>query len=228
MKIILPSNLLLKVNQKNFKSLINVINTKNKSTVISIKGKILEIPFLLDPKLKYTAEIRNNALYIYEKKIKKIFIEKNKDVKKNFQNIKKTLEKLFFFENKKKFAENEINYLLFDKLYSKINDRKQKEKKYKNFFLKNKNDEDYYFIFNLPYFNKLAKVFLKIDKNRNIYINLYSANLNRSENAEFIKKLNEIRLNVSKIQKVNFFENIEDFYKNIFLLFDVKKIDIKV
>ena len=228
MKIILPNELLVKINQKNFKSLINIIKTKKSSTIISIKGKTLEIPFTLNPKLKYIAEIKNNILYINEKKLKNTFLENNKDDKKLFNIIKDVLEKLFFYENKRKFIENEINYLLFNKLYSKIDDKKYKEKKYKNFFLKSTRADNYYFIFNLPYFNKLTKIFLKVDKNRNVFINIYSDKLKKSENDDFVKNLRDAMKSVTKLLKVNFYENIEDFYKNIFILFDIKKIDIKV
>lgn len=228
MKVILSNDLLIKINQKNFKSLINIIKTSKTSTIISIKGKILEVPFVLNTNLKYVAEIKNNVLYIFEKKEKNTALIKDKNDKKLFENLKKTLEKLFFFENKKKFTENEINYLLFNKLYSKIDERKQKEKKFKNFFLKNNRGEDYYFIFNLPYFNKLIKVFLKIDKNRNIFVNIYSDKLKKTENDEFVKDLKESFYSVSKMLKVNFYNNIDDFYKNIFILFDIKKVDIKV
>ena len=142
MKIILSNDLLVQINQKNFKSVINIINIKKSSTIISIKGKILEIPFVLNSNLKYIAEIKNNVLYINEKKIKNILIENTKNEKELFDNIKKALDKLYFFENKKKFfIEDEINYLLFNKLYSKINDRNKKKKKFKNFILKNKKQE---------------------------------------------------------------------------------------
>jgi hypothetical protein len=228
MKIVLSNDLLIKINQKNLKSLIKIIKLKKASTLISVKGKVLEIPFKLNPKLQYNAEIKNNTLYILENKTKKTLVEKNKDVFEISENVKKNLEKLFFIENKNKFIENEINYLLFNKLYSKINDTRVDKKKYKNFVLKNKKVEDYYFIFTLPYFNKLAKIFIKVDKNKSIFLNIYSEKLNDSENKQFENNLKKIFTGELGGLKLNFYRNKDEFYKNIYAHFDLTKIDIRI
>ena len=57
---------------------------------------------------------------------------------------------------------------------------------------------------------------------------MYSDKLKEPENNEFVKNIKNVIQNISKVIKVNFYENIEDFYKNIFILLDVKKVDIKV
>ncbi len=228
MKIILPNDFLLRINQQNFKLLINIIKVKKSSTLISIKGKTLEIPYTLNNNLKYIAEIKDNVLYIYQRKIKTDIKENTENKKKLFNKISKFLNKLYLSENKKKFVENEINYLLFNELYSKINNEKQKKGKYKNFFLNNKNGDDFYFIFNLPFYNNLTKIFIKVDINRNVYLKIFSDKLTKEDNNDFIMNLRDSMKITAKSLIVNFYENIEDFYENIFKIIDVNKIDIKI
>lgn len=228
MKIILSHDFLKKFNQESFKSLINIIKVTNNSTLISIKGHKLEIPFILKNNIKYTAEIKDNKLYINEI-VNKVIINSEKSKKNQLiNNISEFLDKLFDFENKTKFNENEIKYLLFNELYSKINNEEIKNKKIKQYFFTNNKVDEYYFIFNLPYYNSYTRIFLKIDKNKNVFINMYSENFIKEKNKNFINDIKEALKNIAKSFIVNFFENKDDFFKNIIDTIDTKKIDIEI
>ena len=228
MKIILSHDFLKKINQESFKSLINIIKVTNNSTIISIKGHKLEIPYVLNNSIKYTAEIKENKLYI-NKIVSKALINENKSEKNQLiNNISKYLDKLFDLENKSKFNENEIKYLLFNELYSKINDDEKKNKKFKQYFFSNKKVDEYYFILNLPYYNNYTRIYLKIDKNRNVFINMYSENFAKEKNKDFIKNLKVTLKNIAKTFVINYYDNKEDFYKNTVDTLDTKKIDIEI
>lgn len=228
MKIILSQDFLKKINQENFRSLINIIKTSNNSTIISIKGQKLEIPYILNNNLKYIAEIKDGKLFVKETVNKNIINTEKSEKKQLINNISKFFDELFELENKNKFNENEIKYLLFNELYSKINNEEKKNKKIKQFYFNNNKVDEYYFILNLPYYNNYTRIFLKIDKNKNVFINMYSENFKKEKNRDFIKNIKEALKDIAKSFIVNFFKNKDDFYKNSIGIVDIKKIDIEI
>ena len=70
MKISLTKEFLDTLKKHSLRSLVKIIKIEKNSTLISIKGKQLKIPFILKKDTIYNALIKNNEIEIFEDKTK--------------------------------------------------------------------------------------------------------------------------------------------------------------
>ncbi|MCK4798505.1 MAG: hypothetical protein KAT05_14080 [Spirochaetes bacterium] len=226
MKIPLSKNFLNLIKNNNFKSLIKIITIKSNSTLISIHGKQIEIPFVLKKNTTYIAAIENGVLKLSEKKGQLLI--KQKENIQSFKELSKILDSLFLLNNKKdNFIENEIKEFPFYELYSKVNNNVEGKNKKKYYFFNNKKSNEFFFIFNLPFFNQFARVFIKITNNKYIFLNIYTKHLNY-ENNNFIKSIkNSFKPKIYSFA-VNITDNEDEFYNSIYMLLNMKNVDIKI
>ncbi len=226
MKIFLEKKFLNLFKNQNFKSKVQIIKITGKSTIISINGHNLEIPFVLKENANYTFSIQKGILEIKEKNFRKI-IEKFSDA--IIKELKENLDNFFLFIDKKDYdPKTDINSFLYE-IPEKKDGKRQKNNKNKNYFFVN-DKKDFFFIFNLPFYLHLARVFIKINHNRQIYINIHTEAI---VNNEINKKnfLDEIKNKLSG-RSNNLFVNITDkkdeFYNIIGSMIGIKTIDIEI
>jgi hypothetical protein len=202
---------------------ITILKVKEKSTLIQLSGKQIEVPVVLDKNKSYQAVLKNDEIFIIEKKDSLKNLIKNEIENKT----DKASDKLFL--NKDESHSQEVyNFPLMD-ILKKIIDDQRKNRESKDLYFSDKKKEDYFFVFDLSLFNRKSKVFLKIDKNKNVYLNfLAETGLNSAESRSFTRELKK-RLN-KKINLLNitFLDKNKDFYDKIVSLFNIKNVDIKI
>jgi hypothetical protein len=215
MKITLPPELLKKIASSLNVFNIKILKVKSESSIISILNKSIEVPVKLDKNKNYTAEIKEGEIFIKE--------VLKKEVHKSAEGSK--LESVMPDKNEKAGSDEQINLLLNDFFKKIILDDKEKNKN--NFALFGAKD-DFYFIFDHPVYSSLSKVFIKVDKDKNTFVNILSggkiSGLDEKELSLKLKKRvqNKCRINLA------ISADKENFYNKIFSMINLKNIDINI
>jgi|GEM_PF-6685454 len=230
MKININSNLAKLINQENIKVLIKIIKIGSNFSEISISGKKLKIPFVLNKDARYYATVKDNQLYIIKEEIpKKItkdeFINK---IDKKLKESDKKLDSLFMIDEKKdKIIENLIKCFPFQHFYSKINKNKD-DNKGNYYFLRNDKEDSYIFIFNIPFYDNYTRIFLKIERNKAVFIEIFRENGKELNIESFLEDLNNKLKKYVKNLVVNITDNKDDFYNRINYYLIDKKVDLNI
>ena len=228
MKINFPDNYFKNISGNLLNSsLIKIIKIKNSSSIISIGGKRTEIPFKLNSNKKYKLILKNKAFKIIEipEKNMKFFNVNKEEAKTNI------LEKLFFLENyKENNLENTIKNFLFDLFCSiiKKEDEYKSRKKTKSYCFKDKEKDRYFFFFNLFYFNRACKIFIKIDDERNVFLNIFADDIRYLDNDSVSKLIKDSVKNRVRSFNCDFSEDIKSFINKINSLMIFENVDIKI
>jgi hypothetical protein len=214
MKITLPESF-IRSNEKVFKSVLKILEVRNKSTLIEIKGHQFDVPFILEKNLKYQAVIKDGVLDIVEiKKLKETVDEKNI--------VKEILENIFQINDK---SNDNVTVNLFNMLRNIFNPDINKKKK-KNYFFRDKN-KGMVFIFDIFLFDRTTKLFLRL-LGRNIFLFFYNDELEEGILKEFKINLEKHLFEKYKemVFEIKFFDKKEKFYDNISVV--TSNIDIKI
>lgn len=229
MKIFLTKELLDSFSRSSFRSLVKIIKTEKNSTLISIKGKIFKIPFLLKNGTRYNAVIKNNEIEIIEQQNKdKTINNKNTTFSNTVRKNLKKMDSFFFFDRKSfEIIENEIkNYPFFD-LFSKIIDNEKEKSQKKYFRLKKQETSDHIFVFNLPFYNELARVFIRVGKS-DVYLNIFSNKIEGLKKDDFVSRIKESISDKNRNIIIKISEQKEDFYNSIMVQLNKNNVDIEV
>jgi hypothetical protein len=225
MKINLDHEILaLFKNNKNNKFLIKIIDIKSGSSVISLNGKLLEIPFVLKNNKIYYGQINNNKLNIIEKDIQENLFKSESGLKDDkITKFKNLLDSLLNNESKDiTLFDNMLKYLNFFEKDKNIN-----EKGKGAYYFNDKSDKNLFFIFDLPFYNKPSKFFINVNDTKSVLINIFTEKANEINMKLFIENLKKALTIDAKniILKVNY--NKDDFYNEIIKCIN-KNVDIKI
>lgn len=224
MKVNIPPEILMKTASKNNLSLIiTILKVKEKSTLIQLSGKQFEVPVVLDKNKSYQAFIKDNEVFISEKK------ESLKNLIKNVAENKadKTMENLSL--NSQENHSLEVNNYPLVEMFKRMIDDRRRNKESRDLYFSDKKKEEHFFVFDLPLFNRRSKIFLKIDKDKNVFLNfLPEKELKSDEGRSFTKELKK-RLNKKiNLLNVTFLDKNSRFYDKIISLLNIKNVDIKI
>ena len=217
MKITLVENLVKALNEKEFAALIKILKNSEKSTIIDIKGQQLTVPFVLDKNKKYIANFNDNILTIKEIKLK----QQNVDTK---EILKDVFDKILSLNDKKEENQFDIKNLFFFNFFKeeeKITDFKDK----KNYFFNDK-ENNFLFIFEIPIYNQDSKIFIKISKNKEVFLNIFSEKMEHSTKEKFENDIKELFFKKNTLLFINIFNDKKKFFDEVVNY--SKKIDIKI
>ncbi|OHD11527.1 MAG: hypothetical protein A2Y34_18885 [Spirochaetes bacterium GWC1_27_15] len=217
MKITLVENLVKALNEKKFVALIKILKNSEKSTIIDIKGQQLTVPFVLDKNKKYIANFNNNVLTIKEIQLK----QTNSDTK---EILKDVFEQIFSLNDKKKENLFDIKNLFFLNIFKeqeKITDFNNN----KNYFFKDK-ESNFLFIFEIPIYNQESKIFIKITKNKEVFLNIFSEKIQHSTKEKFENDIKEKFAKKNTLLFIKIFNDKKKFFDEV--VNNSKKIDIKI
>jgi hypothetical protein len=215
MKIDLAGNILKQIDINISKILVKIIGYKNNSTIIDIKGHQLDVPFLLNKDSKYSASIENGVLTLKEiKNLNKIIMpEKTKDIFDLIINLSNDKNKDEVLDIKNLFSFFISNNDILKKNNKNIDNN--------DYFIKT-SDGNYLFMFELPFFDQLSKVFIKV---RAENINLSILTDDKVHYDVFLSDIKSYLIKKGKKITINIFNNKKDFLAN---LANNNKIDIKI
>ena len=220
MKVNIPSELLVKKALENTLILkISVINVKEKSTVVLINGKKFELPVLLDKNKNYQGFIKENEF---------IIVEKNDHIKaKQLKAVAGKMEKTKNTRLEHNLQSQGFNFQISDILKKLIVDPREKRES-KDYYFTDKKSEEYFFIFNLALLNQQSRIFLKIDKSKNVLLNILPENEIKQDSRNIFLSNLKKRLS-KKINRltINFLDKSGIFYDKINSLLIKKNVDIK-
>jgi hypothetical protein len=217
MKIVLPDSFIKIISDKTVRSVLKILEVRNNSTMIDIKGHRFDVPFVLKKDSSYHAVIKDGVLNIIENKQ-----EKNVESKK--ESYKELLDSIFQI---KEIKNNDLimNFLiLFQNML-----KPEKDKKENHRYFQDKKGA-FVFIFDLNLFDNSVKLFVRL-LNKNICLFFYNSLNGRIDElilSEFKKNL-KMYIN-DKYEDMNleimFFDKKEKFYDNISVF--MTDIDIKI
>lgn len=195
---------------------IKILSIRNSSTLISVKGQKVEIPYILDKNKSYFISFDpiTKNFKIKEKECN-FYLKKESSLIKNNNIINSFLKKIIDFNEIEIFnRESFLNYFLDNE--KKTNEDKE-NKKNRNFFFKNRK-EDFFFIFNIFFLDCPCSLFIKISKDKNVSLVFYLKS--KFKNKDKDKIINEIRKNLKNIsfekivilqeERNNYLKEIED------------------
>jgi len=228
MKISLSKELLRSFKNISFRTLIKILKIDKKNSLISVKGKSITIPFVLKKDTVYHAKFSNGILELIEQNKEQTEKVISKALLKNIRKDLKKLDSFFFFDPKdNQSIESEIkNYPFYD-LFKKIKNNEDQKGKKKYFSLKKKDGQDHFFIFNMPFYNEPARVFMKINE-KDIYLNLLSSVSKDLDQNKVMNELKDSIKNRTKRIMIKLSNKKEDFLDNITVQLKDKNIDIEV
>lgn len=214
MVIKLDDNLqrLLKFNLFKFK--IKIVDVKDKETLVEIKGQSFTLPFVLDKTKKYLGVVKGSTFQILEKattqssdlKKKDAFLETIKELITSNYEEKSSLTAIFSNRSK--------------------NSKIDKFKTSKNFYF-NKDDKNFIFFFELPFFNQKSKVFININNKKETHLSIYSDDLIKdSAIQDFTNLISQKFMTLNKMITVNITSSQKEFLES--MSFDDHKVDITI
>ncbi|HOV13700.1 MAG TPA: hypothetical protein PK771_05405 [Spirochaetota bacterium] len=210
----LTENIINLIRLKSFNVRVKVMEVSKNSTTIEIMGQRLSVPFVLDKNKKYIGILENETLKLLEKNKTHIT---EKSISKNESND--FLQQLLF--------PNDVENLKFTDILFNLFKNNQKSINKDNNFYFNCDEDNFIFLFNLDFFNYESKIYLKISKAKEIFLNiLYDKNVSEQDITNF---KNEIIENFKKQDRLIII-NITNYKKEFLNLLDYKlnKIDIKI
>ncbi|HPO50345.1 MAG TPA: hypothetical protein PLO89_08495 [Spirochaetota bacterium] len=209
MLINLPDNVVNLFRLKAFRAKIRVLETKASSTFIEIKGQRLSVPFVLSKEKKYSALLENGRLKI---------VENDKDKGDGVSNDEQSRDLIKDFL----FNDDKVNYNGIDLLLNFFKERKKIIDDDKDIFFKDK-EGNYRFIFDLPFYNSISKIFIKISNSNDIFLDIFNQkDIKKDLTDKFKKELSDffqikgkkIKIKISQ-NKNDFFDSLPDFSKNV-------------
>lgn len=198
---------------------VKILEVREKSTIILIKGHRVEIPYVLDKNKNYTIS--------FDKNIDNFKIVETKFINNNIlkEGITSFLENFFDLSKLDQLDfKSYYNYLFNNNENNKkIDDRLENKS---NFIFKN-NNKDFFFIFNTFFFKIKSSIFLKVSENKTVSFLLYLKGKLENKN-EIIKDIEEKLSNI-KFEKIIIFDNDKTGYINeISSIFKNRNIDIVI
>ncbi len=229
MKVILSAELLNLLKNNLSKILpVKIIKTGPRSTLISIAGKKFEIPNILDKNKFYSATIKNNEITINEKNLfNRVLNDKEPDFKEDIKKLTDFIDKLYINDEKKHhFLENQLKEFNLFQNFSTIIDSIDKDGK-GGFYFQGRENKNFFFLFDLPFFNRMAKVFINIGAFSKISINILVGKAESINQDEFLTEIKGALKSRSKNIFLKITDDKNEFLGNIMNCFD-KNIDIKI
>lgn len=219
--------------KKNLTYPVTVLKYTNNSTLIQIKGHVIHVPLLLSPEKTYRAVLKKGKLVIEttenQSRPQKSLITGKKTDKEGRGELPTLLKSLFLQSDP---SDKDLSLFAIPYYITGNGQDKSSPRKSAPFLLKSREDDSYFLFFNLPVYDRMAKLSLKICPDKSLFLTILLSSpedISRQQMQEELQHdLNSIAAKHTYSLSIRILSDEQDFYRALEHQTGVSGIDLTI